>query len=133
MAMSLLFLLAMIIGIIEFGWLVRNNLIIANASREGARVAAVGRTSAATRSRITNSAGSLSVASPTGSVTLEQSIDNGATWTAWASDTGSTKNLIPTGALLRVRVRSNHRQLTGFFPFLSNRVIEQFTTMRREQ
>ena len=124
-------LLAMLIGILEFGWLIRTNLVIANATREGARAASVGRTGIATRTRITTSASPVSVVSPNGSITLEQSTDNGTNWTAWAADV-STKNGVPTGALIRVRVRSNHRQLTGFFPFLRNRVIEQFTTMRRE-
>ena len=45
-------LLAILLGIIEFGWLAKNHLAIANASREGARAASLGKTTTEINSRV---------------------------------------------------------------------------------
>jgi Flp pilus assembly protein TadG len=121
-------LLAMLIGIMEFGWIVRNNYALANASREGARFAALGKTTAQTQD-IVRSACPLPI---TNSNIALAYFDTGTnTWVGWPADSG-TKNGVPVDASLRVLIRAQHRPLTGFFRGLTNRFIEQSTVMRRE-
>ncbi len=116
LALSLLLLLTILMGIMEFGWLARNNLMLANASREGARAASLGRTVSATQTRITNSMMPLTTTFGTSSNNsqLQYSADNGATWLSWPGDSGSY-NGVPVGSLIRVIVATRHKPLTGFF------------------
>lgn len=130
-ALLLPVLLAILLGIMEFGWLVKNHLTLANATREGARAAAVGRTSTETRTRVTSGASPLSFTSPNGSITLEYSTDNGNTYQAWAADS-SGKNSVPVGSMLRITSTTKHQPLTGFFPFMKNRNLQVAVAMRRE-
>src|SRR5215213_397393 len=69
-ALVLPILLALLIGIMEFGWMVKNNLTIANAAREGVRNASLGKTTTEIKTRVQNTATPLSVVSPNGSVTI---------------------------------------------------------------
>jgi Flp pilus assembly protein TadG len=121
-------LLAMLVGIIEFGWLVRNNYAVSNATREGARFAALGKTTTQTQDR-TREASPFTIANSNIVLTYFNSSTN--TWVAWPTETTS-KNAVPVDAPLRVLVRVQHRPLTGFFPLLRSRFIEQSTVMRRE-
>lgn len=133
MAASIFLLLAILMGVMEFGFFARNNLILANASREGARAASVGRSTSATQQRITKSLGSLTTTYGTsaGTTQFQYSTDNGATWVAWPGDSGSN-NGVPVGNLIRIIVLARHKPLTNFFWFMRNRDISQFTTMKRE-
>lgn len=124
-------LLGLLIGIMEFGWLVKNHLTLANATREGARAAAVGKTTSEIQTRVANMAAPLPVASPSGSILMQYSTDNGATFLTWPADV-SGKNGVFAGNLVRITVTSRHRSLTGFFPFLNDRDLRVFVTMRRE-
>jgi Flp pilus assembly protein TadG len=45
-------LLALLMGIIEFSWMARNHLTLANAAREGARASAVGKTTTEIQGRV---------------------------------------------------------------------------------
>ncbi|HEX8835242.1 MAG TPA: TadE family protein, partial [Abditibacteriaceae bacterium] len=58
-ALVLPILLTMLLGIIEFGWLMRNNAIIASSAREGARQASLGRTQDVIYDRIVRAASPL--------------------------------------------------------------------------
>ena len=124
-------LLAMLLGILESGWMVKNYLTLANATRDGARIAAVGSTNAATQTRIQNSCSPLSVVSPNGSVLLQYSVNNDTTYTTWPADSG-TGNGVPSGQMIKVTSISRHKPLTGFFSFLNNRDLRVSVTMRRE-
>jgi len=124
-------LLAILIGIMEFGWYVKNSLTLANATREGARAAAVGKTTSEIQSRITTFAAPLSVASPNGSILMQYSVDNGVIYLPWPGDI-SGRNGVFAGNLIKITVTSRHRSLTGFFPFLNNRDLQVAVTMRRE-
>lgn len=124
-------LLLMLIGIMEFGWLVKNNLTIANATREGARVASVGRTTSEIQTRIQNSASPLKVTSPDGSIDMKWSDNNGADGYPYTVTDSGTKNGVMAGKLIKITVRSQHKTLTRF-PILSNRNVESYATMRRE-
>lgn len=133
MAVAVLLLLSILIGIMEFGFLARNNLLLANASREGARAAAVGRSTSAIQTRVTNTMKPLTTTFGTSTTNsrLEYSSDNGATWTAWPADSG-LYNGVPVGSLIRVIATTRHKQLTGFFKILKDRDIAQTTSMKRE-
>lgn len=130
-------LLAMLMGIIEFGWLVKTQLTVANAAREGIRYAALGNSSSNVRLRIENSATTLSPAITDSQITLEQTSDTTSstpTYYAWPADTTATppKNGITPGNFVRITVRYPHHQLTGFFPFLRNRIVMVQVSMARE-
>jgi Flp pilus assembly protein TadG len=131
-AIVLPLLLAVLIGIMEFGWLVKNNLTIANAAREGARNASLGKTTTEIRTRVQNTATPLSTVSPNGSVTIMWSDNNGADGYPYPTVDGPSQNAVLPGKLIRVTVISKHQSLTGFFPFLRNRNLVGNATMRRE-
>lgn len=133
MALSITLLLAIVMGIMEFGFLARNNLLLANASREGARVASLGRTDSATQTRIISSMKPLTTTFGTasGNSQLQYSTNDGTTWATWPANSGGY-NGVPVGSLIRVTVTTRHTPLTGFFAFLKNRDISQYTTMKRE-
>jgi Flp pilus assembly protein TadG len=131
-AMVVPLLLGMLIGIMEFGWLVRNNYALSNATREGARFAALGKTITETQARVRS-------ASPVAITDAEiflaylpiGATDISTNWVAWPNDSGG-KNGVPVDASVRVLVRTRNRPLTGFFSGMSTRRIEQSTVMRRE-
>lgn len=120
--------LAILIGILESGWMSKNYLSVANAAREGARSAALGKTTTVIRTRVQNAAYPVNV--PTANIVLSYSTDNGATYVAMG-DSG-TQNSAPGGSMARVNVSITHQSLTRFFPFLNNRTIAVAVTMRRE-
>ena len=124
-------------GILEFAWLARTQLTVANAAREGIRFAAVGNTSADVRTRIINSATNLNPDVDTAQITLTQTPDRSSTsptYYAWPADTTGTppRNGVAAGNLMRITVTYPHRSLTGFFPFLRNRTISVTVSMARE-
>jgi len=125
-------LLTMLIGIMEFGWLIKNNLQIANAAREGARAASLGRTTSEITARVQNSIAPLSAISPNGSVIMRWSDTNGADAYPFAITDSGTQNAVLPGKLIKITVTAKHPTLTGFFPMLRNRSISAYATMRRE-
>lgn len=124
-------LLTIIVGIMEFGWYEKNYLALANATREGARYAALGNSTSAVQSRIATYAAPLSVAYPNGSITLTYSSDNGSTYTAWPADVNG-KNGVPNGNILKITTVAKFNALTGFLPFMRNRNLTASVMMRRE-
>ena len=127
-------LLALLMGIIEFAWMARAQLTVANAAREGIRFAALGNTSTNVRTRIINTATVLNPDVTTAQITLEQTSDrttSNPTYYAWPADVG-TKNGVAAGNLIRIRVAYPNRSLTGFFPFMNNRTITVEVSMARE-
>ena len=133
-ALILPILLAITMGIIEFGYQVKTQLTVANAAREGVRFAALGNQSTDVKTRIKGAAGTLNPALTDGQIMLDQTSDKSSTspsYTAWAADSGG-KNGVPTGNLLRVTVTYPYNPLTGFFPFMRGRNIQVSATMTRE-
>ncbi len=114
-ALILPVLLLLLTGIIDFGLLFNSYLVVSNASREGARQAAVGKTDAEIRSAASNAAVSLDPAR------LEIGITPGEA----ARDTGDS---------VTVTVRYGYSMITpviaAFFPEEFD--IETSTTMRCE-
>lgn len=114
-ALILPLFLGLLFSIIEFGFIFRNQLEEQQAAREGARVAAVGKTTTEIRSRIT---GSLSNLDPTRLTTTLQYRTYSGGWSSWytlGDDTTTVPaaNNAPQGAQVRVRLTYNHRLLTG--------------------
>jgi Flp pilus assembly protein TadG len=130
-------LLAMLLGIIEFGWMIKNQLTIANAAREGARAAALGKNTTAINARIQDMTATMP-GSP-GNLTITKQKDNGIDSDGYAYTTTlgdaacgtNTCNDAATGTMIRVRVSAPNQPLTGFFPFM-NRTLQVDVMMRRE-
>lgn len=144
LALVLPVLLAILMGVIDFGWLARNTLIVANAAREGARAAALGRTTADIKERICyDGAPTLQSSTPgvvtNGSIIMEQAPPAPATspagsplaYTSWPADIGidpNKKNGVAPNNYVRITVNYTHRSLTGLF----NRTVSIPVMMRRE-
>jgi len=125
--------LLMLLGMMEFGWYARNQLMIANAVREGARAASIGRTISEVEERVINSAKPLVVTRGTGgNITLQHSADSGANYVAFpANDTTKTpaQNGVPAGNLVRISVDTAHNRLVGF-PVTPSRLRSQVSMIR---
>lgn len=127
-ALILPLILGILLGILEFGWMIKNYLTLANATREGARIASVGRTIAETKSRITG-IGSPLVFDPNTGILLEYSANEGATYFPWPSDING-RNGVDPGKLIRVTCTTQNRSLTGALPV--NRNLRVSVVIRRE-
>jgi Flp pilus assembly protein TadG len=128
-------LLALMIGILEFGWLTKNTMTLASAAREGARAAAVGKTTSEIVTRTTRFAEPISLSSPNGTLTLQQCDSTGSSCVTWPSDNTSVtpnRNGVTPPNMVRLRLVSRHRSLTGFIPGLNGREIVTVVTIRRE-
>ena len=130
-------LLTLLIGIMEWAWLARTQLTIANASREGIRHAALGNTSVAVQNRIRTAAATLTPAVTDGQITLTQTPERASanpTYYSWPADTTGSpaRNGVPAGNLIRIQVNYPHRSLTNFFPWLRNRTVSVTVSMARE-
>ncbi len=136
LAFALPVLLLLMIGIIEGAALVRDHMTLGNAVREGARAAALGRSTSAISNRLAQVASPLPLSAPNGSVTLTWSTNNGITWYPWPADmasssTGAQINGVPSGSMIRVDATSLHNSLTGFIPYMT-KTIARFAVLRRE-
>jgi Flp pilus assembly protein TadG len=109
-------LLALLIGIMEFGWLVYGNMVMSNVTREAARSASISTPMSTITSSVTARLRPMPV-----TTTLKYSTNNGESYTTVADS--NVYNAIPPGALINVSVRGQHRPLTGFLPMLKNRYI----------
>jgi Flp pilus assembly protein TadG len=125
-------LLAMLLGIVEFAWLARNHLTLANASREGARAAAVGKTTTEIRNRIYSMASVLPQINTRLTINLQKD-DNPADGYSYNTLLGDSagKNNAAIGGMVRVQLVYRHQSITNFFPFM-NKTITLDTVMRRE-
>jgi Flp pilus assembly protein TadG len=141
MAIALVVLLPIMMGILEFGWLLKNVNQINNAAREGARAAAVGRTTTDITTRAVNMAKPLkyrnsggSKVDPVVTMTVSTAANNGASYPTTLGNTTTTpaKNNALGSDLIKVRVQAHNQSLTGFFPYLQNKPIEGIAVMRRE-
>jgi len=139
-ALVLPVLLGIVMGIIDFGWLERNTLVITNAAREGARAASLGQPTSTIKARIRNGGAPLLKADASGnltngSITMEQAPppSSGSTlaYTSWPPDNTSgtsQKNGVAPGNYVRITVSYAHRSITGLF----SRTVSIPVIMRRE-
>lgn len=138
-ALILPVVLTLLLGTIELGYLAHNHLTMANAAREGARAAAVGKVKSDVESRIS---AMVSGQNLTVTPTLEYFDEDPAVnaWVQWTDAypankqdaSANTVNGIPSSYLIRVTVQSPHQQLTNFLPYLNQLTITQYVVMRRE-
>jgi len=119
-------LITIFLGIMEGGWLVKNNMQVANAARIGARWASLGYTTTSVQSLVAAKASPLTV-----TTTVQHSVDGGQTFVTTGNN-GTVGNNAPFGAMMTVTVRHRHRPLTGFFPFLQNRDVVAKAQFGRE-
>lgn len=126
--MVVVILLTIVMGIIDFGIFARNSLSIANAAREGARTASIGRPVAQIRERVRVVATPLRVTDANIELTYlhppdpyKVLTDNGASNAAVADD------------LVRVNVSFQNASVTGAFGLIFNRTIHTAVIMRRER
>lgn len=115
-------------------------MTIANAARDGARAAALGRSTSEITSTIQNQ--TASVPGSPGNLTITMKRDdndasngynyNIALGNAAADSSGVVKNDAPAGAMIQITVRIPNQPLTGFFPIFKNRTISSSVVMRRE-
>jgi Flp pilus assembly protein TadG len=134
-ALILPILLAMLLGIIEFGWLAKNHLALANAAREGARAASLGKTTTEISTRVRGAAAGSGVGGANDTTRLVLNLnkdEDGAPYTypTTLGDSGSSNNAA-TGSMIRVQIVYQHKSLTNFIPFL-NKTLTINVVMRRE-
>jgi len=111
-------LLVLLFGIIEFGLIFKDVAIIKQATREGARTAAVGATTAEIISQVKSSAATISPDDLT--IELKYRVYSGG-WPSWDSaptlgniGSGETaQNDAPQGAQIRVQVSYPHQLISG--------------------
>lgn len=130
-ALILPILLAMLIGIMEFGILTNYKLRISNAAREGARYASLGRSKATVVSRIQLYTAPLTVSSSEVVLNSAGKDEDPVTFDTAVTDSGD-KNTVTPGDLIQVAVNTPHRPLTKFFPFLTGYRLRATVVMRRE-
>jgi Flp pilus assembly protein TadG len=138
-AMVILVFIPIMMGIMEFGVLVKNNLLVANAVREGARAASTGKSTGEIEARVKRFVAPLSVTGMCSAIVANNcvrmtfSTDEGATSTVLANTiTTPLRNTATPGSLISITVNTRHKPLTGFFWFMNNRDIVTTVTMRRE-
>ncbi len=126
-------LIALLMGIMEFGWVMRNQLILTNAAREGARALSVGGSSAAVRTRLAEVLGGNLIANGTITITYwEQPASGQPNYFSYPINDATFKNTIPGNNIVSFRVTIRHKQITGFFPFLNRKPLQAVVMTRRE-
>jgi Flp pilus assembly protein TadG len=136
-AASIIALIFILLGIMEFGWLVKNNLAVQNAAREGVRIASLGRTVADINTRINNSLKTGGIKNV--SISLTWSSNDGADLNASTQRYPNTvgddntktppQNNVPPGKLIQVEVKAENKTLTGF-PFIGKNIVSRVTMVR---
>jgi Flp pilus assembly protein TadG len=114
MALVLPVLIVLLFGIIEFGLVFKDRMVLSTASREATRIAALGRPVAEVISRGKEAASTLTVTSLT--VTPEYRTYSAGAYTAWqalANAPSGTTNTAPTLAQVRVTMSYPHHLVTG--------------------
>jgi len=116
-------LLLLLMGIIEFGLLFEDYMILKNAAREGARTGATGDSTTAITSRVENAAAELSTEDLT--ITQQYGVYDAGSWTWYTlGDISSDEGMIndaPAGAVVKVDVSYPHPLVaTGILPGLED-------------
>lgn len=124
-------LIGLVMGIIEFSAFGKNSLTIANATREGARTAALGRSVEQIQERVKISAQPLNVQNSNITLTYSRAGGGYNPLTNMATASGTQNSAAPDD-LVRVSVQIQNSSLTGAFGALFNRPIRSSVTMRRE-
>jgi len=135
LALVIPLLLLLLMGIIEFGLLFEDYMILKNAAREGARTAATGASTTAIADRAGNAA-----AEP---ITQQYGVYDEGSWTWYTlGDISGDEGIVndaPTGAFIKIEVSYPHHLVaTGIVPGLEDEPgsgsinLTGTTTFRRE-
>lgn len=117
-ALVVTLLLALFLGIIEFGVLMMRQFTLVQVGREGAREASIGRPVEQITERITNTAGALDNPSAI-TIALTYSTDDGLSYPNILENDGGGHNDAPPGSLIKVHLGYPYHFVTGtFFSFL---------------
>ena len=130
LVMPILFMI--VFGILEFGYMMNRDMIVGNASRDGARVASLNGTYTEIRSAITSelAASGIPTTSPKTTITIDCTKADG---TACNATSSSYDTLAQPGATAIITVRYVHSWITPGLAFLGDTVtLEQKTQMRVE-
>jgi Flp pilus assembly protein TadG len=129
-------LLLLVLGIMEFGMIMHDYIMLAQGAREGARTAAIGAPVRSITSRV------IEASLPSVSPDLVQitAYDPGtSSWVAVSDKASGDKNNVPSDGIVRVTIKDYpHHMVTGNFfawlPGCSNGVmnLSASLTMRRE-
>lgn len=135
MAACIFLLLAIVMGVLEYGWLITRTYAVGNATREGARYAALGHSTNSVKQRVMHTGNTNFIAASDITIQSCSTVTNTTTGvttnTPWVIVPDSdTSNAVSVGDQIRVTVTIVHRPLTGMVPV--PRKITQFTVMRRE-
>lgn len=114
LALVLPIVLLFLFGIIEFGMLFKDSLMLQNGARAGAREACVGSTPSRVQEAALSAARSLDADKL--DVVMEYRARTGSGWSEWMplelNDDGTANNA-PRGAQIRVQLSYTHSLLTG--------------------
>lgn len=132
-------LLVMLLGMIEFGWMTKNRLQLANAVREGARAAALGKSTTNVEDLVRNRCTGIPGASTQLTVTIQRDDNdesngynyNIAVGNKAADSSGNVYNDALSGSLIQVTGSLPHVSLTGL-PFSTGKTLRVSVVMRRE-
>lgn len=126
-------LLMLVFGILEFGFMINRDMIVGNASRDGARAASLNGTYAEIHSTIANELNAAGVPSglPKTTIVIDCRKPGGAPCNATS---GTYNALAVAGSTAVIRVTYNHALITPFISSIlgSTRTLEQKTEMRVE-
>ena len=120
-------LLAMMMGIADFGWLAKTNLQMNNAVREGARLVSIGKSTQSVQDLVKKRCSPLTV-----TITFDYSLDHGVTYQPVTTIDSVSPNKIPVTALCRVTVVNTYQPLTGIIPLMKGKPLVQRAEFGRE-
>lgn len=111
-------LITLLFGIIEFGFIFKDLLLLHQAAREGARVAAVGATTSEIESRIMGSISQLDLApediTPQHSTSPAEFRTYNGSWSSWgALGDYDGENNAPSNAQIRISIKYDHPLVCG--------------------
>jgi len=120
MALTLPMLLLVLMAIMELSLIALDALVLANAAREGARAAALGRSTTEIRQTVEATAEAKLPSAEALSITPQRRSQTAGVWGSWttlgdAVDGGVTYNDAATSDQVRVSVAYQHPLITGFF------------------
>lgn len=123
LALVMPLLLLLLMGIIEFGLLFQDFMLLKNAAREGARTGATGNSTTAIADRVENAAAQLATEQLT--ITQQYAVYDEGSWTWYAlgdiSGGEGTINNAPAGSFIKVAVSYPHPLVaTGLLPSLED-------------
>ncbi len=108
-------LITLLFGIIEFGFVFKDLLVVHQAAREGARLAAIGAPTTEISDRVESSAPTLTTEDMI--ITQEYRTYSGGIWSSWGTlgDIEGVENDAPANAQIRVSITYLHPLACGSF------------------